>query len=213
MQHSGSNNPCPCCGRAKGDYCRWDDDRILCYKGQSLGPPDVAIGELIDIAGEQWALAKTDCGFAGNSSLFVRHDASASPAARPRTATQLQRQTVALMLQQDAFERDAELASMALNHVRNLPEFHFIPPAEIRQAIVMTQDAHVLFTNLLVQCRRLRRLSPDIGQVAEQLQSGLREVMYQRKDLCSFWFDQLLDPAAAAGRGQKLAQQLKQENN
>ena len=214
MQHSGPNNPCPSCGRVKGDYCRWDLDagKILCYVGQSCGPEaGLKLGELTTIAGEQWALAMTDCGFAGNSSLFVRHDASASPGAKPRTATQLQRQTVALMLQQDAFERDAELAGMALNHVRNLPEFHFIPPAEIRQAIAMTQDAHVLFTNLLVQCRRLRRLSPDIGQVAEQLQSGLREVMYQRKDLCSFWFDQLKDPGA--GRGKQLAQQLKHQQN
>jgi len=164
---------------------------------------------VIPIAGEQWALAMKDCGFSGNSSLFVRHDASASPSTKPRTATQLQRQTVALMLQRDEFERDAELASMALTHVRNLPEFHSLPPAELRQAIVMTQDANTLFTNLLVQCRRLRRLSPDIAAVAIGIQDGLKEVKYQRRDLCSFWFDQLLDPAA--GRGQRLAQQLQHE--
>lgn len=211
MQHSGPNNPCPCCGRTKKDYCRWDDDRILCYVGKSCGPPDVAIGEVIPIAGEQWALAMKDCGFSGNSSLFVRHDASASPSARPRTASQLQRQVAGLMLQRDQFERDAELAGMALNRVRNLPEFHSLPPAQIRQALVMTQDANTLFTNLLVQCRRLRRLSPDIAAIASGIQEGLKEVTYQRRDLCSFWFDQLLDPAA--GRGKRLAQQLHQENN
>lgn len=209
MEHSGPNNPCPCCGRTKGDYCRWNGEQILCYKGQSCGPPDKAIGELITIAGEEWALARTDCGFAGNSSLFVRHDPTASPGARPRSATHLQRQVAALMLQQDQFERDADLAGMALNHVRNLPEFYSLPPSQIRQAIVMTQDAQMLFSNLLVQCRRLRRLSPDIAAVAVGIQDGLKEVRFQRKDLCSFWFDQLLDPAA--GRGRQLAQQLQQQ--
>ena len=208
MKHSGPNNECPICFRVKGDYCRWDDDRILCYKGSSSGPPDVAIGAVIEVAGlGQWALAKTDCGFANNSSLFVRHDSSASP--RQLSPVDLQRSAVALMLQHDQFERDSGLAHQALLRVQNLLDWEAFPPAQVRDALELCEGAYVLFTDLLVRCRKLRRQSPDIGQVAEQLQSALREVRYQGKSLSTFWHSTLLDPAA--GRGKQLAQQLKQE--
>ena len=207
MQHSGPSNGCPLCGRTTGDYCRWDDEKILCYRGQSLGPPDVAIGEVIDIAGEQWALAKTDCGFANNSSLFVRHDPSTSP--RQLSPVDLQRSAVALMLQHDQFERDSELAHQALQWVEALPEWEILEPDQVRDALELCHGSHALFRDLLVRCRRLRRKSPDIGEVAGALQDGLKAIHYQQKDLHGFWFDVLKDPGG--GHGQQLAQQLKQE--
>lgn len=209
MNHSGPNNPCPCCARTKGDYCRWDSERILCYQGKTCGPPaDLKVGQTIDIEGETWALVKTQCGFAGNSCLFVHHDPSTGPV-QPQSPEALRRQTVALMLQRDQFETDADLAATALRHVEELPEFNTLPPAQIREALDLCSGAQILFTDLLVRCRRLRRTSPDIGGVASQLQDGLRAIRYQAKDLHQFWHRQLLDPGA--GRGKQLAEQLQQE--
>jgi hypothetical protein len=191
MQHSGPNNPCPCCSRTKGDYCRWDDQRILCYVGQTCGPPaDLQVGQTIQIDGQNWALVKTDCGFAGNSFLFVVDD--------PSTA-----------LQHDQFEQDAELAATALRRIEDLSEFTTLPPAAIQEALGLCSGAQVLLIDLLVRCRKMRRQSPDIGAIATQLQEGLRAVRYQGQNLQRFWFDLLLDPAGC--RGRQLAQQLREE--
>jgi hypothetical protein len=208
MQHSGPNNPCPICSRTKGDYCRWDDRQILCYHGQTLGPPALEIGGTIDIDGILWAFAKDQAGFSGNSALFIPHDASASPrrSANPAAA---RRQAVMAMFEVERFQQDIQLAEWSLRLVENLEDFELMPPARIREALNICRDSYALHKTLLVQTRKLRRQLPDVGNMAGVLQTGLRAITYQGQDLRRFWFDTLLDPAG--GRGQQLAQQLQGE--
>jgi hypothetical protein len=206
MQHSGPNSSCPCCGRTKGDYCRWDASRILCYVGQTCGPPaDLTIGQTLEIDGQDWALVLQNCGFAGSSWMFVRDDPSTAPA-KSRSPEALRRQAVALLLQHDQFEQDADLATTAVRRIEDLQEFIRLSPAEIREALELCSGATVLLTDLLVRCRRLRRTSPDIATTAAHLQDGLRAVRYQGQDLHRFWHQELCDPAG--GRGQRLAIEL-----
>ncbi len=79
MQRSSNRNPCPCCGRTKTSHCAWtlngtEEDTILCHAGERWGPPPgLAIGDVIDIEGRQWALTATDKGFAGSSHVFRPH--------------------------------------------------------------------------------------------------------------------------------------------
>jgi hypothetical protein len=208
MQHSGPNNECPVCGRKKGDYCRFSDDRILCYQGQTLGPPALAIGETIKIDGIEWALVATNVGFSGNSSMYVPHDPSGTPQniTTPNAAI---RKAVGIMYEKDRFEKDIQLAEWSLRLVENLEEFERMPPDRIRESLEICRDSFALHKSLLVQTRKLRRQLPDVGLLADGLQAGLRAIEYQGKDIRRFWFDTLLDPGG--GRGQQLAQQLRQE--
>lgn len=79
MQRSSNRNPCPCCGRTKTSHCAWtingsEDDTILCHLGERWGPPaGLAIGDVIDINGREWALTATDKGFANRSHVFRPH--------------------------------------------------------------------------------------------------------------------------------------------
>ena len=75
MNHSSRNSPCPICFRDIDDKCRFSDDIILCYDGDSFHPPaDLIIGDHLKIAGYGWKLLRVDAGFAANSFLFVRSD-------------------------------------------------------------------------------------------------------------------------------------------
>ena len=75
MNHSSRQNPCPCCFRDVDDKCRFGDDLILCYNGDSFHPPaNLVVGDCIKIAGHGWKLLRMNAGFAANSFLFVRSD-------------------------------------------------------------------------------------------------------------------------------------------
>ena len=75
MNHSSKSNPCPCCFRDIDDKCRWEDDVILCYSGDSFHPPaNLVVGDCLKIAGHEWKLLRMDAGFAANSFLFAKLD-------------------------------------------------------------------------------------------------------------------------------------------
>lgn len=75
MNHSSRQTPCPCCFRDVDDKCRFEDDLILCYNGDSFHPPaNLVVGDCIKIGGHGWRLLRMNAGFAANSFLFVRSD-------------------------------------------------------------------------------------------------------------------------------------------
>ena len=75
MNHSSKNSPCPICFRDADDKCRFGDDIILCYNGDSFHPPaNLTVGDRLKIAGHVWKLLRMDAGFAANSFLFRRSD-------------------------------------------------------------------------------------------------------------------------------------------
>lgn len=73
MEYSSSNSPCPICFRDTDDKCRWNENQILCFYGDSFHPPDsFREGNVLNIAGINWKLLKTNSGFANSSYLFVK---------------------------------------------------------------------------------------------------------------------------------------------
>lgn len=75
MNHSSKNNPCPVCGRNTDDKCRWSDEFILCYDGDSFAPPaHLSVGDKIKIKSETYALCSVLSGFAGSSHCFALVD-------------------------------------------------------------------------------------------------------------------------------------------
>lgn len=208
MKHSGRNSLCPICSRDRKDYCRWDDSQILCYRGQSFGPPDLEIGEVIKIDGVEWAYVKDGAGFSNNSAMFVRHDESTKPTP-PANPAAARRKAVRSMYEKDRFERDVELAEYSRRLVEDLQEFADMNPDQLRESLQLCADSFALHGHLITTCRRLRRELPDLEHVAKSLQEGLRAIRFQQSDLQKFFWNQLLDPGG--GRGQQLAQQLQGE--
>jgi len=210
MQHSGKQNSCPICGRDSSDHCRFDlnEGVIFCYRGVSHGPPDLRIGETLDVGGVVYAYVKDQAGFAGNSALFRVHEERAGGSAPVRYSDKLKRAADA-MQQVDQFQQDAELADHAHRLITDLPLYDGLKPDEIRQALALCRDGTALLKSLVGRAYRLRRCSPDVEPVAQRMKSALREISHQQKDLTSFWHQVLLDPGA--GRGQRLAQQLQRE--
>jgi hypothetical protein len=205
VKSSSKHNPCPICGRSTNDRCRISDDQILCYRGKSFGPPDLAIGETIEIDGIEWAYVKDMAGFSGNSALFVVHDESTAPR-KIASPAEVRQQAVRALYEVGRFEKDVELAAWSLRQVEELELFEHMPPDRIRESLDICRDAFALHKHLVAQCRRLRRQLPDVGNTAEILQAGLKAIKWQGMELKRLWFDELCDPAS--GRGQRLAIEL-----
>lgn len=75
MNHSSRNTPCPVCHRNTDDKCRWNDEFILCYDGDSFAPPQhLRVGDKIKVNAETFALCSTLSGFAGSSHCFALVD-------------------------------------------------------------------------------------------------------------------------------------------
>lgn len=75
MNHSSRNSPCPVCDRNTDDKCRWSDEFVLCYNGDSFAPPEfLRIGDKIRIDNKPFALCSTNSGFASNSYCFALVD-------------------------------------------------------------------------------------------------------------------------------------------
>jgi hypothetical protein len=75
MKHSSRHNPCPICGRDKDDKCRWNDEFILCYAGNTFSPPGyLKVGDRVKVNQQTYALCSESSGFAGNSYCFALVD-------------------------------------------------------------------------------------------------------------------------------------------
>jgi hypothetical protein len=205
MLSSSKAHPCPICSRDNSDHCRFDLSQgvIFCFHGVSHGPPDLRIGDTLDVEGVVYAYVKDMAGFSGNSAMFRIHEERDGIATAPSYSSQL-RQAAVAMQQVDRFQQDAELADHAYRLIIGLPLYEQMKPAAIREAISLCRDGSALLSSLVARAYRLRRHSPDVEPVRERMVQALKEVKYQEKDLHSLWHNVLLDPAA--GTGQRLAQ-------
>jgi len=81
MKSSGRRNPCPVCGRDKDDKCRWNDELILCWQGDTFSPPpNLRKGETLEVPGRGlMAVLGVDAGVGGSSLLLGPHDGSQRP--------------------------------------------------------------------------------------------------------------------------------------
>lgn len=75
MKHSSRRDSCPICSRNKDDKCRWNDEMIFCYDGNSFAPPQyLKLGDKVKVGLDSYALFSQACGFANNSYGFALVD-------------------------------------------------------------------------------------------------------------------------------------------
>lgn len=75
MKHSSRTEPCPICGRNVDDKCRWAENAIFCYFGDSFHPPmNLNKGDVIEAFESSWKLLYLQGGFSGGSYVFTRYN-------------------------------------------------------------------------------------------------------------------------------------------
>jgi len=73
MKHSSRHNPCPICCRNVDDKCRWTENAIFCFYGDSFHPPNsLQLGDVATAFGVEWRLVKLQGGFSGGSYVFLK---------------------------------------------------------------------------------------------------------------------------------------------
>jgi hypothetical protein len=182
MKHSSANSPCPICFRDTDDKCRWNENQILCFYGDSFHPPDsFQKGNIVSVGGVNWKLLKTDSGFANSSYLFVRTEQceNLSPL-RQRRIKRIEAATRIEWKQEFNLIRKLLHQSFATIAVENLSL------QELRDAKNKTLDAinkcEKLLTLLTVKRRNARLKKYTITA----LRIWRKQLSYQLKDLVSF---------------------------
>ena len=208
MKSSSAKSPCPCCGRTKGPYCRWDDSRVFCYQGNSHHPPaGLSPGETLTLAdGVQYFFASYNKGFSGNSALFCLHDPARAHTPRP-TTPQAKLRSVARDL--DDLERlrtELEQAQVVVSHALAAPNYHHLTPDEIRSWMEVIRNAFDRLIAIKPKVMRLRHLDPALREVFKSITGQIKVLSYQKADFETFWFDVLCDPGG--GKGKRFADQL-----
>jgi hypothetical protein len=161
------------------------------------------VGDTVEVDGTTWALVKTDCGHAGSSSMFIVHR---ERGITPTNQQQRLRQVAMEMAQVDEFHADAELADQAHRRIINLPLYDSLKPQQLRDALELCRNSDALLRSLVSRAYRMRRVSPDVAPMTDQMLQAMKEIGYQHQDLLRFWHHELLDPAD--GRGRRLALEM-----
>ena len=205
MQHSSRAQPCPVCSRDRDDKCRWSEDRLFCFVGETFAPPaNLEPGEVITGGdGIHWAFVKNGAGFANASALFVPHVDRPLPSQDPAERL-LQAQRNAAML--TGLRMDLALLPGRVEAALEAPEYQDLPPAEVREWTELIRRTHVWVGKVRARVMELRHLAPDLAGMLPKLAEQLRELAYQLQDFENFLGTTLLDPGS--GRGEKLAGQM-----
>ena len=208
MNSSGTNNPCPCCGRTKGPYCRLDDARVFCYQGDTRHQPaNLVKGSLHNFGdGVKYFFAGYNKGFSGNSALFCLHDPNTNFNPRPITPEAMRRQTARNLGDLEQLRHDAYNAHITASHAMAAPDYQTLKPDEIRGWIAVIESALQQLLSLKPRAMRVRHMDDGIRIVIQSLNEQIRELSYQKADFQAFWQDVLCDPSG--GHGKRLANGL-----
>ena len=168
------------CGRNTDGDCRWTDSVIFCHNGSTFQPPQhLRIGDVIDIAGEPWALVKTNAGFDGAAHCFKPHRE------RDKVSAIVRRQRFAVQTIDDL-----ELIKTALVSFDDLAaKVLAIPPLEQLLDVEIIQhrdDAHTAHKSALKLIKRLtraKRHDASLTPVLEAVSTTQRLLRYQLADL------------------------------
>jgi len=180
LRTSSRRSPCPVCGRQKNSSCRWGEEVIYCFCGDTNHPPlQMQPGETLQVAGEAWALVATNGGHSGNSFVFRPHRQHSGP---PRPAQQKrirakQQSAAASLMQEVMADVDAAL---------EVPEFMHSTPAELRHSYQLIAIASEKATALQSALKVAFRQSPELGKELGLVNEAIKELAYQQEDLNHF---------------------------
>ncbi|RPF80722.1 MAG: hypothetical protein CBB80_010595 [Synechococcus sp. TMED20] len=199
MKASGRNNPCPCCGRNINGSCRWNDDTILCFHGETFSPPsDLRPGDTITINGKPWALIRRDGGFSGMAAVFKPHRERSKGVHKtdtPNTAQELlSRQT-----KRSQWAHILDQFHNAFDAAWDAPDFYTATPDELHSACAAITDAQVKAAALKPHLRTIWRDHDDLSQLHRlRVEAQLKSIAYIAEDLRQFQQNELGLPCPAA---------------
>jgi len=176
MHHSGRNHSCPVCSRVKDADCRWSDEIILCHTGTDLRP-----GSTIAIDGRQWALIRHNGGFSGQAAVFRPHraDRSISTGNTSLDLDRKARRAVASFSVQRFLDR--------FQSCWNLPDFHSLPPDDLRQAFALIDTTYADGLALSRSLAPIWREQPDFAALNRwRIESCIKSLKHQHQDALDF---------------------------
>ena len=176
MQTSGPRSPCPVCQRRKDADCRFTTDVILCHAGSDDRP-----GTVITIDSQPWYLSRVNGGFDGAAAVYKPHkEGKREPSGHPRqdinlqTKAALARFTVEHFL--DAFQR-----------CWDIPDFHSLPPADLRNAFTLIDQTLAAGINLTRSLAPLYRQDAHLrGNYRWRIEAAIKSLRHQQRDAADF---------------------------
>jgi len=180
LKSSSRRSPCPVCGRRKNSSCRWGEEVIYCFCGDTNHPPlQMQPGETLQVAGEAWALVATDGGHSGNSFVFRPHRQHSGPPrpARPRKIQRKQQSATASLMREVMADVDAAL---------EVPEFMHCTPSELRHSYQLIAIASEKATALQSALKTASRQSPEMRVHLILLDEAIEQLRYQQRDADHF---------------------------
>lgn len=159
MNHSSRNTPCPICHRNTDDKCRWNDEFILCYDGDSFAPPQhLRVGDKVKIGAETFALCSTLSGFAGNSHCFALVDDFNYRFLKYEDKRAYRTQCVRIMKEFLQRKKSIDLAVKFINLNKNLQAFTVL---ELMQCRLIAEKCKSLTDELLSYASANKRYIVD----------------------------------------------------
>jgi len=135
FSRSGGNNPCPICDRTKDNKCAFKSDTIHCYCGVTNSPPNMQIGEVIQInygSTRDWALVKKNAGFSGNHLIFIPD----KPLDKNKQITPRPKDKVSINKLNKLFNILSEMVNEALT-----PHIPFLNLEQLEEVSIKTDEA------------------------------------------------------------------------
>jgi len=185
MKHSSKKDPCGICGRTTDDKCRWSDNFISCYYGNSFHPPSsLRLGDRIDAFGKSWKLVKLNGGFSGGSYIF----AVANDDEPIRRQTKQEREQYRKQIDFVSHKSKKLLSDLRkkVQQCHALKDFFTMTPNEIRKANAILQltvddcDAALKFV------LRNQRMIANSQKLRRAYLIWQKSIRYQKKSLDLF---------------------------
>jgi hypothetical protein len=191
VNHSSKSNPCPVCDRTKDDKCRWNDNFIFCYRGDSFAPPDLRLGQVLEVPGwPRLAVVAEAGGFAGASVVLAPDEGREALQAPRRPGESVACSTTAKVLMSKIRAQLRILLSQ--------PEFECLTIAQLRALGQEARNTRDLVLDLGVFVRHKRGLIKKQRQLQLNLRDSEKTLKYFLADLaffiknnlgCSFSYD------------------------
>ena len=169
------------CGRSKDGDCRFDDDVIFCHQGSSNGPPsNLHIGDVVNREGRDWALVKTNAGFAGVASVFKPHIPRPSRkkfSLSQRVDDEAKRKNL-INAQKKLIEGFIKLSQAALDVL----DFESSPPDELKASFALIEKSYFQGKEI----REIIGFCPELKNWISLIDKANKQLLYQYKDQLSF---------------------------
>lgn len=179
MKHSSKSNPCPVCDRTKDDKCRWNDNFIFCYRGDSFAPPDLRAGQVVEVPGwPRLAVVAEAGGFAGASVVLAPDEGreALEPRRRPGEAAACSTTAKVIMCK----------IRKTLRLILSQPEFFYLTIESLRGLAKAAIECRDLVLDLAVFIRHKRNLIKRQRQLQLNLKDSEKTLKYFLFSLSSF---------------------------